>query len=166
MVSRIRPRTVKVPPGASAVRIPHQRGSRSAQALLVIVPERPSWTRVVLGWAGGLLWDHRRALAPTAIELAVLAFTAVLHSRATWSGLVLAPLSLVPLVWFALTHRRRPATGSVRAWRAALALLACASLAWAALAAGFGPLAGPLELIWLLLLVAAQSAWLIVHRSH
>lgn len=63
-------------------------------------------------------------------------------------------------------QRRRPGTGSVLAWRISAAALAASALAWLALAAGFGPLAGPLELVWLLTLITAQTAWLIVRRTH
>jgi hypothetical protein len=34
-----------------------------------------------------------------------------------------------------------------------------------ALAAGFGPLAGPLALLWLLILITAQTVWLIIRPS-
>jgi hypothetical protein len=36
---------------------------------------------------------------------------------------------------------------------------------WLALAAGFGPHTGPLALLWLLILIAAQTAWLIIRPS-
>ncbi|GAB2974162.1 hypothetical protein GCM10023080_043180 [Streptomyces pseudoechinosporeus] len=169
MTSRTRTRrAMKVPAGAATVRIPRQRGRRrSAQPFVVVVPERPSLTREALGFLGRLLWDHRRSLAPLIVAVLALVGTAVLHAYAWWSGLVLAPVAAGPLVWLALMQRRRPAADrAVWGWRIALALLGTTALGWAALAAGFGPLAGPLELIWLLTLIGAQISWFIVRRTH
>ncbi len=166
MSSRTRTRrAVKVPAGATTVRIPRQRGRRSGQPFIVVVPDRPSLSHEALGWLGRLLWRHRRGLAPLALAVLALPLTAVLHVLAWWSGLILAPLAAGPLIWLALMQRRRPATGSVLGWRVGLALLVTAATAWLALAAAFGPLAGPLELIWLLTLITGQSTWLIVHST-
>lgn len=166
MSSRTRTRrAVKVPAGATTVRIPRQRGRRSGQPFIVVVPDRPSLSREALGWLGRLLWRHRRSLAPLALAVLALPLTAVLHVLAWWSGLLLAPLAAGPLIWLALMQRRRPATGSVLGWRVGLALLVTAATAWLALAAAFGPLAGPLELIWLLTLITGQSTWLIVRST-
>ncbi|MFH8288406.1 hypothetical protein [Streptomyces sp. NPDC018059] len=159
-------RSVKVPAGATTVRIPRQRGRRSGQPFIVVVPDRPSLSREAFGFLGRILWKHRRSLAPLALSVLAVPVTAVLHVLAWWSGLVLAPLAAGPLVWLAVMQRRRPASGSVLGWRIGLALLATAATAWLALAAAFGPLAGPLELIWLLTLIVAQSAWLVVRRTH
>ncbi|MGW3416635.1 hypothetical protein [Streptomyces phaeochromogenes] len=167
MTSRTRPRrAVKVPAGATTVRIPRQRGRRSAQPFVVVMPERPSLTREALSVVGGLLWHFRRALAPTGFAVLALAVTALLHTIAWWSGLILAPTAAAPLVWLLVMQRRRPTTGTTLAYRIALATLAASSLAWLALAAGFGPLAGALELWWLLTLLTAQTMWLIVRRTH
>lgn len=168
MSSRTRTRrTAKVPAGATTVRIPRQRGRRRSQPFIVVVPDRPCLSREAAGFLGRLLWQHRRALAPLALAVLALPVTAILHVLAWWSGLLLAPLGAGPLVWLALTQRRRPAADrSVLGWRIGLVLLATAATAWVALAAAFGPLAGPLDLIWLLTLIAAQSTWLIVRRSH
>lgn len=151
--------------GVHTVRIPRQRGRRS-DPFVVVVPERPSLTREALTALGGLLWRSRRALAPTGFALLAFVGAALLHAIAWWSGLLLAPLAAAPIGWLLVMHRRRPGTGSVLAWRAGLATLATVALAWLALAAGFGPLAGSLELVWLLALIAAQTAWLIVRRTH
>ncbi|MFE2419692.1 hypothetical protein [Streptomyces hokutonensis] len=152
--------------GVHTVRIPHQRGRRSAQPFVVVVPERPSLTREALTAIGGLLWRFRRPLIPTALALLAWPVTALLHAIAWWSGLLLAPAAAVPVLWLLVMQRRRPARSSVLAWRAGLALLATTTAAWAAFAAGFGPLAGPLPLLWLLTWLIAQTAWLIVRRSH
>ncbi|MEU6001884.1 hypothetical protein ABZ837_29215 [Streptomyces sp. NPDC047197] len=167
MSSRTRTRRgVKVPAGATTVRIPRQRGRRSAQPFIVVVPDRPSLSREAAGFLGRLLWEHRRALAPLALAVLALPVTAVLHALAWWSGLLLAPLAAGPLVWLLIAQRRRPAADrGVLGWRIGLALLATAATAWLALGAAFGPLAGPLELLWLLTLIAGQSAWLIVRRT-
>ncbi|MFJ2651155.1 hypothetical protein ACIO1C_31095 [Streptomyces sp. NPDC087420] len=163
--TRSRVRAQKVAAGVTTVRIPRQRGQRGSQPFVVVVPERPSLTREVLSAAGRLLWRFRRPLIPTALALLALPVTGVLHMIAWWSGLLLAPVAIVPAVWLCLTQRRRPASGAVLAWRISLTTLATLSLAWAALASGFGPLAGPLELGWLLLLLTTQTVWLIVRRS-
>ncbi|WEO97849.1 hypothetical protein A6P39_029645 [Streptomyces sp. FXJ1.172] len=166
MSSRTRTRGAKTAAGIHTVRIPRQRGRRATQPFVVVVPESPSLTREALGFAGRMLWRFRVALAPTALGLLALVVTAILHSIAWWSGLLLAPLAALPVLWLLVMQRRRPARTSVLAWRAGLTVLATVALAWAALAAGFGPLAGPLELIWLLIWLTAQTAWLIVRRSH
>ncbi|SEC64719.1 hypothetical protein [Streptomyces sp. PAN_FS17] len=148
------------------VRIPRQRGRRGSDPFVVVMPERPSLAHQALTGLALMLWDHRRALAP--IGFAVLALVAgfLLHTIAWWSGLLLAPLAAGPLVWLWLMQCRRRGTGSVLAWRIGVTTLATSALVWLALAAGFGPLAGPLELIWLLTLITAQTAWLIIRRTH
>jgi hypothetical protein len=164
--SRTRARTAKTAAGIHTVRIPRQRGRRGAQPFVVIVPEQPSLTREALGLLGRMLWRFRTALAPTLLAAAAVPLAAILHALAWWSGLLLAPLAFGPALWLGIVQRRRPGRRSVLAWRAGLAALTTAALAWVALAAGFGPLAGPLELLWLLTWIAAQSAWLIVRRTH
>ncbi len=166
MSSRIRARGAKTTAGVHTVRIPRQRGRRAADPFVIVVPERPSLTREALAVVGGWLWRSRRALAPTALAVLALVVAAVLHVIAWWSGLLLAPTVAGPLVWLLVMQRRRPATGSVLAWRIGLAALASSALAWLAVAAGFGPLAGALELWWLLTLITAQTSWLIVRRTH
>ncbi|MFE9287425.1 hypothetical protein [Streptomyces olivaceus] len=166
MSARIRARGAKTAASVHTVRIPRQRGRRGADPFVVVVPERPSLTREALAVVGGWLWRSRRALAPTGLAVLALAVAAVLHVIAWWSGLLLAPAVAGPLVWLLVMQRRRPATGSVLLWRVALAALASSALAWLAVAAGFGPLAGALELWWLLTLLTAQSAWLVVRRTH
>lgn len=86
---------------------------------------------------------------------------------AGWSAFLLGAAAAGPVLWLVIVQRRRAAADkTVWGWRIALAVLGTSALAWAALAAGFGPLAGPLELVWLLTLIAAQTAWLIVRRTH
>ncbi|MFG2552171.1 hypothetical protein [Streptomyces sp. NPDC048581] len=151
--------------GIHTVRIPHQRGRRS-QPFLIVVPDRPSLTREAFGFLGRALWRFRHALAPTGFAVLALIVTALLHVLGWWSGLVLAPLAIAPAVWLGIMQRRRPGHGSTLVWRIGLAAVATLAGAWAALAAGFGPLSGPLGLVWLLGLIVAQSAWLIVRRTH
>ncbi|WP_326729941.1 hypothetical protein [Streptomyces phaeochromogenes] len=165
MSGRTRTRGVKTAAGVHTVRLPRQRGRRS-QPFVVVVPERPSLTREALGFLGGALWRFRGSLAPTGFALLALVVTALLHVLGWWSGLVLAPLAAAPALWLGITQRRRPTRASALAWRIGLAVLATLTLTWAALAAGFGPLAGSLELVWLLILIIAQTAWLIVRRTH
>ncbi|CAL9450660.1 hypothetical protein [Streptomyces sp. enrichment culture] len=166
MSSRTRARGAKTAAGIHTVRIPRQRGRRSADPFIVVVPERPSLTREALTVIGGWLWRSRHALAPTGLALLALVVAALLHLIAWWSGLLLAPAAAGPLVWLLLVQRRRPADRSALAWRIGLTALTTSALAWLAAAAGFGPLAGALELWWLLTLLTAQSAWLIVRRTH
>jgi hypothetical protein len=157
---------VKKAAGVHTVRIPRQSGRRGSAPFVVVVPERPSLTREALTALGGWLWRSRRALLPTVLAVLALVVAGLLHVIAWWSGLLLAPTAAGPLLWLLLMQRRRPATGSVLAWRIGLAALASSALAWLATAAGFGPLAGALELWWLLTLITAQTAWLIVRRTH
>ncbi|WP_405448887.1 hypothetical protein OG350_21225 [Streptomyces achromogenes] len=166
MSSRTRARGLKSAAGIHTVHIPRQRGRRGAQPFVIVVPEQLSLTREVAGWAGRMLWRHRSALAPTGLALLALAAAGVLHVKAPWAGLVLAVLAAGPTVWVLLAQRRRPGTGSVLAWRIGLALLATLALGWFAAAAGFGPLTGPLALLWLLIWGTAQTVWLIVRRTH
>ncbi|MFF7389840.1 hypothetical protein ACFZAE_15550 [Streptomyces scabiei] len=165
MSSRTRTRTVKTAAGVHTVRIPRQRGRRSAQPFLIVVPERPSLAREALGFTGRVLWRFRSALAPTGLSVLAFVVAVVMHMTAWWSGLVLAPAALAPTLWVLLMQRRRPASGSVLGWRIGLAALATLAAVWLALAAGFGPLAGPLPLLWLLVWIAAQTTWFIVRPS-
>ncbi|MFJ3665665.1 hypothetical protein ACIPSE_04340 [Streptomyces sp. NPDC090106] len=152
--------------GVHTVRIPRQKGRRGAQPFVVVVPEHPSLTREAASALGGLIWRSRRALAPTGLAVLALIAAGLLHAIAWWSGLLLAPVAAGPLAWLLVMQRRRPAAGSVLFWRIGVALLVTLALVWLAFAAGFGPLAGALELVWLLTLLAAQTAWLIVRRTH
>ncbi|MFD8383964.1 hypothetical protein ACFV2X_36550 [Streptomyces sp. NPDC059679] len=166
MSSRTRARAVKTAAGVTTVRIPRQRGRRSADQFMFVIPERPTLARLVVDGLALLAWKHRRALAPLALGLLAFPTTAILHALAWWSGLLLAPATVGPALWLAIVQRRRPAKGgAVWGWRIALAALGTSGLAWAASAAGFGPLAGALELWWLLNLIAAQTAWLIVRHT-
>ncbi|MER5549653.1 hypothetical protein ABT072_46490 [Streptomyces sp. NPDC002589] len=162
MSSRTRARGVKSAAGVHTIHIPRQRGRRRAQPFVVVVPEQPSLTREALGFLGRGLWRFRGALAPTFLAVLAWPLTAILHALAWWSGLLLAPLAVVPALWLGFVHIRRPARSITFVWRAGLALLATVAFVWLVLAAGFGPLAGPLPLIWLLIWLVAQTAWLIV----
>lgn len=166
MSSRARARGVKTAAGVHTVRIPRQRGRRHAEPFIVVVPERPSLAREAAAVLGGLLWRSRHALVPTALALVAVVVAGLLHVMAWWSGLLLAPVAAGPLAWLLIVQRRRPATGTVLAWRIGLAALVSSALAWLATAAAAGPLAGALELWWLLTWITAQSAWLIVRRTH
>ncbi|MFD5387588.1 hypothetical protein ACFWMG_22090 [Streptomyces sp. NPDC127074] len=166
MSSRTRARGVKTAASVHTVHIPRQRGRRGAEPFVVVVPERPTLTREALGFLGRALWKGRRALAPTGIAVLAFAGTALLHTVAWWSGLLLAALATGPGLWLGIMQHRHPACSTAFAWRAALTLLATFALVWAALAAGFGPLAGSLELVWLLTWITAQTAWLVVRRTH
>ncbi|MFJ8717980.1 hypothetical protein ACIRD9_33230 [Streptomyces violaceus] len=164
MSSRTRTRSVKTAAGVHTVRIPRQRGRRS-DPFVIVVPERPSLTREALGFIGRGLWTFRRALAPTSLFLLAFLVGGLLHLIAWWSALVIAPVAAVPVVWLLVMQRRRPARAAALAWRIGLAVLATVAAVWLALAAGFGPLNGSLALLWLLIWIAAQTAWLIIRPS-
>ncbi|BBC35858.1 hypothetical protein SGFS_071520 [Streptomyces graminofaciens] len=164
MSSRTRARVAKTAAGVHTVQIPRRRGRRSAP-FVIVVPERPSLTREALGFLGRALWAGRRGLAPVGLAVFVFALTGVLHVSAWWSGLVLAPAALAPTLWVLVMQRRRPASGAALGWRIGLTVLATLAAVWVALAAGFGPLAGPLPLLWLLVLIAAQTTWFFVRPS-
>lgn len=163
MSSRTRARTAKAA-GIHTVRIPRQRGRRS-DPFVIVVPERPSLTREALGFIGRGLWHFRRALAPTGLSVLAFLVAGLLHGIAWWSSLVIAPVAAVPVVWLLVMQRRRPARAAALGWRIGLVVLATAAAVWLALAAGFGPLNGTLALLWLLIWIAAQTAWLIIRPS-
>ncbi|MGW3955158.1 hypothetical protein ACWEKM_30430 [Streptomyces sp. NPDC004752] len=165
MSSRTRTRGMKSAAGIHTVRLPRQRGRRSAQPFIVVVPEQPSLTREALSFLGRMLWRFRGALAPTGLALLAFVGTAVLHSIAWWSGLILAVAAAGPGMWLGSVQYRRPSKGSTLRLRIATAVGATFVLGWVALAAGFGPLAGPLAQIWLTGLIVAQCAWFFVRRS-
>ncbi|MFK0137937.1 hypothetical protein [Streptomyces murinus] len=164
MSSRTRTR-VKSAAGIHTLHIPRQRGRR-AEPFVVVIPERPTLTREAVGFVGRMLWRFRGALAPTFLALLAWPLAAILHAIAWWSALALAPVAVAPLLWFGFVQLRRPARTAAAFWRAGLALLATVAAAWLAFAAGFGPLAGPLPLLWLLAWSIAQTVWLIVRRAH
>ncbi|MBX9361315.1 hypothetical protein [Streptomyces sp. WAC04114] len=165
MSSRTRTRSVKTAAGVHTVRIPRQRGRRAADPFVIVVPERPSLTREALGFVGRGLWTFRHALAPTGLSMLAFLVAGLLHLIAWWSALVIAPVAAGPLVWLLVMQRRRPARSAALAWRIGLTVLATAAGVWLALAAGFGPHTSPLALLWLLILIAAQTAWLIIRPS-
>ncbi|EXU86280.1 membrane protein [Streptomyces noursei PD-1] len=151
----------------TAVHIPHQRGRRGDAPFVVVVPQRPTLTARAAAAVGWWVWEHRLALAPTLLGLVALPLSAVLHLLAWWSGVLLTPLAGVPLAWLITLQRDDPALDRAAfGWRLALTLAAITAVAWLALAAAFGPLAGPLGWLWVFLLIAAQSIWSLVRRSH
>ncbi|AWI30416.1 hypothetical protein [Streptomyces tirandamycinicus] len=170
MSNRTRARGAKIPPGATAIRVPRQRrrgfGGRQMGPIILVVPEKPSLAARATYAVGGWVWDRRRSWAPTGIAVVAFVAAAIVHVLAWWTGLVLAPATAAPLVWLWWTSRHRPAEArSVRRWRRGLALLGIAAAAWAALAVAFGPTAGPLELLWLIATIAAQALWLQLRRT-
>lgn len=166
MSSRTRPRarTVKVPAGASTVRIPRQRGRRQ-QSFVVVVPERPALSSQALRTVGRLLWRHRLALLPTGLAVLSLVVTAILHTVAPWAGVLVGVAGLLPLVVLLTPPLYRRFAGGVRAWQWAAASLAAVVGLWGALAILFGPLAGPLEILWFLGLLAAYALRAAIRRS-
>lgn len=168
MSRRSRSHTVKVPAGATTVRIPRQRGFRAAAPVVVLVPEqRPSLTSRAAWAAGRWMWHRRAAWAPSGIAVGVFAAMAAVHVVAAWMVWPLAAATLVPAAGLWWVRRKRPELFGERTARlAALTVLATAALGWAAATVHFGALTVPLAWVWLLLAVAAQVFWLVVRRSH
>ncbi|MGW2228168.1 hypothetical protein [Streptomyces formicae] len=164
MSSRTRTRTSKTSTGVHAIRIPRGRGRRG-QPFIVVIPERPTLTRQALGMVGGALWKARTSLAPTALAVLAFVLAAVLHVLAWWSCFLPAAAAVAAVAWLVIAQRRDPATGSDLAWRIGLTVtLGPVAAVWMTAAVAFGPLAGPLELLWLLALIGTQSVWLVVRR--
>lgn len=149
---------------SNAIRIPRHR--RRAQPFIVVVPERPSYGREVLSFFGTFLWKARRTLAPTVIATSAFLLAAILHTVAWWSCFLLAPVIAAPLLWVSIAQHSHPALGTEKAWRIGLAITATLAASWLAAAAAFGPLSGPLDIVWLLALIGAQTTWLAVRRTH
>ncbi|MFD0417292.1 hypothetical protein [Streptomyces sp. NPDC127108] len=160
MSSRTRTRGVKAAANARTIRIPRQRGRRQ-EAFVVVLPDRSPRTRV-LNAAGRLLWRHRLAFLPAGLAVLVLVLTAVLHVVAPWTGGVIVVVALLPLLWLTLPasvrQRLAPSHWQRTALKWAAASLAAVVGLWAALAIIFGPLAGPLEVLWFLGVLAAYGA--------
>ncbi|MFF3977745.1 hypothetical protein [Streptomyces sp. NPDC001828] len=150
---------------ARSVHLPRTR-RRDAQPIVLVVPHQPTLAARAASAVGSWLWDTRATWAPTGIALAALPATAIGHAAFWWAGFLLAPLAASPLGWLAWTGQRRPTTDrTVRRWRRGLAVVGTAASTWTALAVAFGPLTGPLGLIWLLTTVAAQVLWLRTRRT-
>ncbi|MGA5493106.1 hypothetical protein ACPCSP_01895 [Streptomyces cinereoruber] len=167
MARRSRPRTVQVPPGATTVRIPTQRGTKNAPPVFVVVSEsRPTLSSRIARAVGGWAWRHRAAWAPTAYAVLAYILTTVIHLIAPWMVYVLTPAAFVPLLslWWIQAKdperiRERPGcflTAAALAW---LALL------WAAALVHYGPLTVPLAWSWAGLALTVQALWLVVRRS-
>ncbi|MCI3276256.1 hypothetical protein [Streptomyces cylindrosporus] len=159
-------RSRKVPYGIPrTVHVPRTR-RRDAQPIILVVPERPTLAQRAARALGTWLWETRRSWAPTGIAVAALLTTAVLHGLFWWTAFLLATATFAPYGWLVWLTWRRPADDrSIHHWRKALAALATLAIAWAALAVFFGPLAGPLGLIWLALAITAQALWLRTRRA-
>ncbi|WP_405658208.1 hypothetical protein [Streptomyces sp. RK9] len=155
---------MKVPAGATTVRIPRQRGRRQ-QSFLLVVPERPTLSSQALRTVGRLLWHHRMALLPTGLAVLSLIATAVLHALAPWASVLVATVGLLPLILLLTPspYRGRLADEN-RAWKWGAASVAAVVGLWAGLAILLGPLAGPLEVLWFLGLLAVNGLWFTVRR--
>lgn len=138
---------------------------RRGQQFIVVVPEAPSFSRQAFVFLGAAAWKARQALAPTGIAIAGFVLAAILHAIAWWSCFLLAPLVVAPMVWLSVTQRSRPARGTDRAWRIGFSAATACAAAWLTAAALRGPLSGPLDILWLLALIGAQTAWLVARRT-
>jgi hypothetical protein len=160
-----RTRTSKRAAGVRTINIPRQRG-RGSDQFIVVVPQRQTMTRRAAGHVGAAVWEHRQALAPAALALTALALATLLHFLAWWAGFAFVVAALAAPVCLTVVQRRRPALGSALGWRLGLSAASSFTSGWMAAATLFGPLAGPLGVLWLLALIGAQTAWLIVRRTH
>lgn len=159
-------RTRKTYGGPRTVHVPRTR-RRDAQPIVLVVPERPTLSQRAARALGAWLWETRASWAPVPIALTALLAVTLLHVLAWWTAFLLAPGAFAPYGWlFWLALRRPAADRSIRRWRKALAALASLTTSWAAAAVFFGPLAGPLEVIWLALAITAQVLWLRTRRSN
>ncbi|MFB7578230.1 hypothetical protein [Streptomyces hydrogenans] len=167
MARRSRPRTVQVPPGATTVRIPTQRGAKGAPPVFVVVSEsRPTLSSRLARALGGWAWRHRAAWAPTGYAILAYALTALVHVIGPWMVYVLAPAATLPLLGLWWVRVKSPERIGERPGRLlAAAVLATLATAWTAATVHYGPLAVPLAWVWVGLTVAVQVFWLVVRRS-
>ncbi|MFH8787563.1 hypothetical protein [Streptomyces roseoverticillatus] len=149
----------------TTVHIPQQRGRRQDAPFVVVVPERPSLLARAAAAVGWWLWRTRRSWVPTGAAVLLLPFTGVVHLMAPHAGSVLAVVAALPVLWLAAASRKRPAPGkSVLRWRVTITAVITALTGWTALAVFYGPFAGPLPWLWLLVAGAAQGAWSLLRR--
>ncbi|MFD6344422.1 hypothetical protein ACFWF9_06810 [Streptomyces roseolus] len=167
MARRSRPRSVQVPPGATTIRIPTQRGTKNAPPVFIVVSEaRPTLTSRIARAVGGWAWRHRAAWAPTAYAVLAYVLTAVVHLIAPWMVYVLAPAAFVPPLALRWIQVGRPKRITERPGRLlAAAVLATLATAWTAATVHYGPLAFPLAWVWVGLTVVVQVFWLVVRCS-
>ncbi|MFH9957199.1 hypothetical protein ACH4OX_23670 [Streptomyces roseolus] len=167
MARRSRPRTVQVPPGATTVRIPTQRGAKNAPPVFVVVSEAQPTLSSRLARAVGLwAWRHRAAWAPTGYAVLSYVLTAVVHLIAPWMVYVLAPAAFVPLLALYGIQAKDPGRIRERPVRfLTAAALAALATAWTAATVHYGPLTVLLAWSWVGLAVAVQVFWLVVRRS-
>lgn len=153
------------PPAASTVRIPRQRGGQPV--IVVLSPEQaPSLSARAALALGSWVWKHRRHWAPTGLAIALLALTGLVHLIEPRTAWALAPLALTPLgVWVWIAWRRPATSRAAKTWRALIAAAAAAGVGWVPVAIWFGPAHPAVALIWALLTLAAQLAWLIGRPS-
>ncbi|MFE7120844.1 hypothetical protein ACFU99_35990 [Streptomyces sp. NPDC057654] len=140
MPRRSRSRSARVLKGATMIEIPEQRPRRGRRGrVVVVVPEHR---------------DHRPLFAPAAVALCAIPATALVHAVAWWAGLVLALSAVVPVV------------GALAGWlRVRDAAAGAMALLWSGLAVAFGPLTGPLWVLWALSAAVCQAVWLLPRPS-
>ncbi|MFF7810835.1 hypothetical protein ACFZCF_02760 [Streptomyces sp. NPDC007945] len=167
MARRSRSRTVQVPPGATTVRIPTQRGAKGAPPVFVVVSEsRPSLSSRLARALGGWAWRHRAAWAPTGYAVLGYVLTAVVHLIAPWMVYILAPAAFVPPLALYGIQAKDPDRIKERPGRfLTAAALAALAIGWTAVTVHYGPLTVPLAWVWVGLTVAVQVFWLVVRRS-
>ncbi|MGW3375147.1 hypothetical protein [Streptomyces hydrogenans] len=162
-----RPRSVQVPPGATTVRIPTQRGAKGAPPVFVVVSEtRPTLSARIARALGGWAWRHRAAWAPTGYAALAYLLTAVVHLIGPWMVYVLAPAATLPLLGLWWVRVKSPERIGERPGRLlTAAVLATLATGWTAALVHYGPLAVLLAWVWAGLTVAVQVFWLVVRRS-
>ncbi|MCW5254283.1 hypothetical protein [Streptomyces sp. SHP 1-2] len=159
-------RAVRVPQGATTVRIPRQRGGSNVPPVFVVVSERPSLSSRIARTVGGWAWHHRAVWAPTAYAVLVYVLAAVVHVTAPWMVFVLSLATPIPLLAWWWTKTKHPErTGEYPGRLLTAAVLTALATAWAAAAVRYGPLVSAVAGAWAVLALVVQVFWLVVRRS-
>ncbi|WP_159395360.1 hypothetical protein [Streptomyces albireticuli] len=149
----------------TTVRIPRQRRFSRQAPVVVVLPQELTWKQRAAYAIGRAMWKRRRALLPALTSLTCFLATVVAHHLAPWLWAVLAFVAVAGPGWLVWIERRRPSAGRrVRMWRYGLAALVMTAGAWAAASVAYGPTAGLLPLLWLLLTIAAHVTWRTLRR--
>ncbi|MFI2077947.1 hypothetical protein [Streptomyces triculaminicus] len=143
----------------TTVRIPRQPRGRRQTPVVIVVPEQLTWGQRAAAAIGRAAWRNRRSFLPTSLALAAGLAVTVARWVAPWSWCVPALIAVAAPLWWGWIVRHRPSDDRrLRRWRGTAAGFVLATGVWAAASVAFGPAAGPLPLLWLLLILAAHIA--------
>ena len=161
------------PRSRTTIQIPRQRGRRRASAahlidfgrgtapVVLVVPHRPSLLGRTALAAGGALWRHRRACAPTWTALGLYLATAVIRDSVPFAWAPLTAGAVMLPVAGELARRKLPLAAQRRRANALRPAIAAGGgvLGWMAALCAFGPFNTPIALLWLGGTAAAQVLW-------